>query len=188
MKLIRPLLVSFGSLLLVTGVAYPAVVTGLARIVFPDRAGGSLVSVDGQVRGSRLIAQATEDPRYFWCRPSSTSPYPTHASASGGSTLAPSNPDLASAVSRRLQALRDSDPGHADPIPQDLVTVSASGLDPHISPEAARWQAPRVARTRQLPVEEVLKLVASMVSRSTLGPANVNVLELNLALDGLGKR
>lgn len=172
MKLFRPLIVSFGSLVLVTGVAYPAVVTGLARITFPWKAQGSLVQVDGQVRGSRLIAQATEDPRYFWCRPSGTA------------TQAPSNPALREAVARRVQFLRESDPGNAAPIPQDLVTDSASGLDPHISPEAAAWQVSRVARLRGMDLKVVQALVDRHTERSLMSPARVNVLELNLALDG----
>ncbi|MBP1626338.1 MAG: K+-transporting ATPase [Holophagaceae bacterium] len=187
MKLIRPLLVSFGALTLITGAAYPAVVTGLARMAFPWKSQGSLIRVQGQVRGSRLIAQATEDPRYFWCRPSSTSTFPTNAAASGGSTLAGSNPELAALVARRVQVLRTSDPGNRAPIPQDLVTASASGLDPDISPDAARWQAPRIARVRGLAEGDVLGLVNAHLERRLAGPPCVNVLELNLALESLGK-
>nr|WP_320133955.1 potassium-transporting ATPase subunit KdpC [uncultured Holophaga sp.] len=185
MKLIRPLLVSFGALTLLTGVAYPLVVTGLAHLAFPAKAGGSLIRIDGKIRGSSLIAQSTQDPRYFWSRPSPTQCFPTNASASGGSTLAESNPELARGVAERVRALRASDPTNPEPIPQDLVTASASGLDPDLSPEAARWQAARIARIRGIPREQVLALVAAATHRKVLMPATVNVLELNVALDGL---
>ncbi len=186
--MLRPLLASFGALALLTGLVYPAILTGLAGLVFPVPAGGSLRWVEGRVRGSTLVGQATQDPRYFWCRPSSTTPFPTHAAASGGSTLAPSNPALAEAVARRAQVLREADPGNPEPLPQDLVTASASGLDPHISPEGAHWQARRVARVRVLEVARVEALVNAYVQRSLLGPPQVNVLELNLALDALDRR
>lgn len=181
--MLRPLLVSFGALTLLTGLAYPAALTGLARLAFPDQAGGSLIRLEGQVRGSRLVAQATEDPRYFWCRPSATGPFPTHAGASGGSYQAVSNPALAQAVAARAASLRASDPGNLDPVPQDLVTASASGLDPHLSPEGAQWQVPRVARLRGLEAQAVRDLVVRHTVRGALGGAHVNVLELNLALD-----
>lgn len=186
--MLRPLLVSFGALALLTGLAYPAALSGLARLAFPQQAGGSLLVVDGQVRGSRLLGQATEDPRYFWGRPSATGAFPTNAGASGGSYLAPSNPALGEAVAKRVQALQASDPGQSEPIPQDLVTTSASGLDPHVSPEGARWQAPRVARQRHLATTEILALVDQHVQRSPFAPARVNVLELNAALDALPRR
>lgn len=187
MTFLRPLLVSFSSLTLLTGLAYPAALTGVARLVFPFQSGGSLKVVNGQVRGSHLIAQATPDLRYFWCRPSATASFSTNAGASGGSYLAPSNPALAQAVAAQIQALRASDPGNSTAIPQDLVTASASGLDPHISPESARWQVERVARQRNLDISQVKTLVEQHVKRG-LEPARVNVLELNLALDAASPR
>ncbi len=186
--MLRPLLVSFGALTLLTGLLYPAAITAAARLAFPKQAGGSLLRVEGQVRGSRLVAQATEDPRYFWGRPSATATFPTHAGASGGSYQAPSNPALAEAVATRIKALQASHPDHTEPIPQDLVTASASGLDPHISPEGARWQAGRVARLRGLDLAAVLTLVDRHVERGAFIPARVNVLELNLALDTLERK
>jgi len=188
MALLRPLIVSFGSLALLTGLAYPGAVTGMARLIFPRQAGGSLLVVDGKVRGSSLIGQATEDPRYFWGRPSPTAPFPTNAAASTGSTLAPSNPALAEAVTKRTQNLRVSDPENLAPIPQDLVTASASGLDPHISPEGALWQIHRVARNQGMDSERLQALVASHIQRSPFGPPRVNALELNLALDAASRR
>jgi len=181
--MLRPLLASFGALALLTGLVYPLALTGLAQVLFPQQASGSLIWVGGQIRGSRLVAQATEDPRYFWCRPSATAAFPTHAGASGGSCLAPSNPALAQAVAVRVAALRASDPGNGEPIPQDLVTASASGLDPHISLEGAQWQVRRVARLRGLSPRDVEGLIARRAVRSALGPTRVNVLELNRALD-----
>lgn len=187
MSLMRPLLVSFAALITATGVVYPVLITGVAQTLFPVQAQGSLVRVNGQIRGSRLIAQATESPQYFWGRPSLTSPHPTNASASAGSTLAASNPGLAAAVARRVAILKSSDPGQTAPLPQDLVTASASGLDPHLSPAGARWQAPRVARARGIPLAEVLSLVEAQTRRFPLGSEGVNVLELNAALDRLSR-
>ncbi len=183
MTFLRPLFVSFGALTLLTGLAYPAAFTALAKITFPWQAGGSLLVIDGKLRGSSLIGQATEDPHYFWGRPSSTAPFPTNAAASGGSTLAASNPALAQAISDRIRNLRAVDPDNSAPIPQNLITASASGLDPHISPESAHWQVARIARNRGLTTERVKNLVAQHVQRSLFGPPRVNVLELNLALD-----
>lgn len=183
MTMLRPLLVSFGTLTLLTGLAYPLAFTGAAQLAFPAQARGGLLLVDGQTRGSRLIAQATEDPRFFWCRPSATGAFPTNAGASGGSNLAASNPSLADAVAARVKALQASDPDNPEPIPQDLVTASASGLDPHLSPEAARWQAPRVAHLRHRSLESVLALVARHTEHSAFGPDRVCVLALNLDLE-----
>lgn len=183
MSLFRPLLVSFATLTAATGLVYPALMTGLAQAAFPKQAQGSLLQVNGQVRGSKLIGQATTDPAYFWSRPSSTAPFPTNASASAGSTLAPSNPTLHQAITQRIEALRASDPGQTAPIPADLLTASASGLDPHLSPQAARWQAPRIARARGLALDQVLSLVEAHIHRPRLGPEVVNVLELNADLD-----
>lgn len=182
MTLLRPLLVCFSLLFFGTGVVYPLLVTGLARVLFPWKAQGSLFVVDGRVRGSLLIAQATQDPRYFWSRPSLTATYETNAAASAGSTLAASNPDFPVAIGRRVSALTASDTDQHEPIPADLVTASASGLDPHISLAAARWQVPRIARLRSVPAGELLAFVEAHRSRS-LGGDVVAVLELNLALD-----
>lgn len=187
MTFLRPLLVSFGSLTLLTGMVYPAVLTGVARLVFPFQAGGSLHVIGGEIRGSKLIAQATRDPRYFWSRPSATSPFQTNAAASGGSFLAPSNPVLAQSIARQLQQLKDSDPGNPHAIPQDLVTTSASGLDPHISPDSAHWQMERIARQRNMDITRLKALVDRHVERG-MGPARVNVLTLNLALDAASPR
>lgn len=187
MTFLRPLLVSFGSLTLLTGLVYPAVLTGVARLVFPFQAGGSLNVVGGEIRGSKLIAQATRDPRYFWPRPSATASFQTNASASGGSFLAPSNPAFAQSVASQIQQLKESDPGNPHAIPQDLLTASASGLDPHISPDGAHWQMERIARQRNLDIARLKALVEQHVKRG-LGPARVNVLELNLALDAANPR
>lgn len=184
--MIRPLLVSFVSLAALTGLAYPAALTGMAKLAFPRQAAGSLIVIDGQVRGSRLVAQATEDPRCFWCRPSATSAFATNATASGGSCLAPANPALREAVVQRIAALRASDPGNTEPIPQDLVTASASGLDPEISLAAARWQAPRVARLRGLAPEALEALIQANRVRSPFGD-RVNVQALNVALLAPGR-
>lgn len=180
--MIRPLIVSFASLAVLTGLAYPALVTLAARVVFPRQATGSLVVVDGQVRGSRMLAQATEDPRFFWCRPSATATFPTHALASGGSCLAVSNPALKELIAQRVKVLQVSDPGNTAPIPQELVTASASGLDPDLSPEGARWQIRRIARARGIPEAGLELLVARAVRVSPFGPARVNVMDLNRAL------
>jgi K+-transporting ATPase ATPase C chain len=187
---LRPVLVLFVLLSLLTGIVYPFAVTGLARVAFPKQAAGSLVERDGKVVGSRLIGQSFADPKYFWSRPSATSPMPDNATSSGGSNLGPSNPALVDAVKGRVAALRAADPGNAAPVPVDLVTASASGLDPEISVAAADYQAARVARTRGLPVERVRGLVRERTQAQMLGflgEARVNVLELNLALDALGK-
>jgi len=185
--MLRPLLVSFSALTLTTGVIYPVLVTGLARGIFPRQSQGSLAVIDGQRRGSHLIAQATEDPRFFWGRPSLTAPFPTHAAASAGSTLAASNPALREAVVRRIQALQTSNPDQRAAIPQDLITASASGLDPHISLEAARWQVPRIARLRSIPASELLAMVESHAQHAPIGTTFVTVVDLNVALLSTGK-
>jgi K+-transporting ATPase ATPase C chain len=171
---------------LLTGVVYPLAVTGLAQWLFPFEANGSLIVRDGQIAGSALIGQSFSAPEYFWGRLSATSPYPFNAAASSGSNLGPSNPALAEAVRERIDLLRAADPGNDLPIPVDLVTASASGLDPHISVAAALYQAPRVARARGLDAEQVRGLVESCVEvrqYGVLGEPRVNVLLLNLALD-----
>ncbi|HJR10385.1 MAG TPA: potassium-transporting ATPase subunit KdpC [Rhodanobacteraceae bacterium] len=175
----------------ITGLVYPFAVTGLAQLLFPHQANGSLILRDGKPAGSVLIGQAFTDPKYFWGRPSATTPQPYNGTASGGSNLGPTNPALTAAVKQRIAALRAADPGNDAPVPVDLVTASGSGLDPGISPAAAQYQVRRVARARGLPLAEV----QAMVDRYThgrqfgvLGEARVNVLELNLALDKLATR
>jgi K+-transporting ATPase ATPase C chain len=169
-----------------TGVAYPYLVTGIAQLVFPRAANGSLIVSGGKQVGSTLLGQPFDDPKYFWSRPSATSPQPYNAMASSGSNLGPRNPALADAVRDRIKALRDADPDNAAPVPVDLVTASGSGLDPEISVAAAQYQVARVAKTRGLPADEVRQLVAGNTSGRTfgvLGEPRVNVLSLNLALD-----
>lgn len=188
LKEIRPAVVSFLLLTLLTGIAYPLVVTGIAQGLMPGHANGSLIMKDGKPVGSSLIGQSFSDPKYFWSRPSATSPMPNNASSSSGSNLGPTNPALADAVKARVQALRDADPGNQLPVPVDLVTASASGLDPHISPAAAEYQLTRVARIRNLNPDTLRKLVAEHIEGrqfGILGEPRVNVLELNLALDGM---
>ncbi len=186
--LIRPALSLFVALTLITGIAYPLAVLALGTLLFPGEAGGSLVQRDGHPVGSRWIGQNFADPGHFWSRPSATSPQPYNGLASGGSNLGPANPALVDAVRTRIEALRAVDPQNHQPIPVDLVTASASGLDPDISPAAAHYQAVRVARVRGLAPERVAALVdAHILGRQwgLFGEARVNVLELNLALEGL---
>lgn len=175
-------------LTLVTGVAYPLAVTGVARLAFPDQASGSIVHRDGRAVGSSLLGQPFTSPRYFWARPSATGPVPYDGAASAGSNLATSNPALIEAVKARVDALRAADPGNFAPVPVDLVTASGSGLDPHVTPAAAEYQAARVARARGLDAGRVRALVAEHTEGRTfgvLGEPRVNVLELNLALDAM---
>ena len=187
MNHLRPALVSFVFLTLITGVAYPLAVTGIAKVAFPSQADGSLIVKDGKVAGSSLIGQPFDDPKYFWGRPSATSPSPYNAASSSGSHLGPTNPALTKAVQERVDALRAADPGNTAPVPVDLVTASGSGLDPHISPAAALYQVGRVARARKLDETTVRELVARHTEDRQLGflgEPRVNVLALNLALDG----
>ena len=187
-NIIRPVLVLSVALTLVTGVAYPLVVTGAAQTLFPMQAGGSLIEVNGKAVGSALIGQNFSDPQYFWGRPSATGPMPYNASASGGSNQGPLNPALVDAVKGRVQALRAADPGNTAPVPVDLVTASASGLDPHVSPAGALYQAARVARVRGMAVEKVQTLVEQHTETplwGLLGEPRVNVLRLNLAVQAL---
>ncbi len=151
----RTAIVMLVALTVVTGVIYPLVITGIAQIAFPSQANGSLIVKDGKAVGSALIGQPFDDPKYFWGRPSATSPFPNNAAASSGSNQGPTNPDLHAAVQGRVEVLRAADPGNTAPVPVDLVTASGSGLDPHISPAAALYQVPRVARQRKLDVETV---------------------------------
>ena len=188
LKELKPAVTMLVLLTLVTGAAYPALVTGIAQALFPRQANGSLMVKDGKAMGSTLIGQPFSDPKYFWGRPSATAPMPYNAGASGGSNQGPLNPALEEAVKARIAALKESDPAQAEPIPVDLVTASASGLDPHVSPAAALWQAPRVARLRGLPEAEVRSLVERHTEGrqfGVLGEPRVNVLELNLALDAV---
>lgn len=188
--LFRPALTLFVALSIVTGLAYPLAVTGASRLLFADEAQGSLIRQGKEVVGSRLIGQAFSAPGHFWGRPSATGPMAYNGAASSGSNLGPGNPALIDAVKSRVAALHAADPGNSRPIPVDLVTASASGLDPHISKAAADYQVPRVARARHLGVAEVQQLVdrhASGAWLGFLGEARVNVLALNLALDAAGK-
>ena len=183
---LRPALVLFAVLTVLTGLVYPLLVTGIAQAVFAQQAAGSLLLRDGKPVGSSLIGQAFSDPRYVWGRPSATAPMANNASASAGSNLGPLNPALADAVKRRIAALRAADPGNTVPVPVDLVTTSGSGLDPHISLAAALYQAGRVARLRGLTVEQVQAMIGQHSQGSVMGfigEPRVNVLQLNLALD-----
>src|SRR5438552_11039346 len=171
-----------------TGGVYPLVVTGIAQMAFSSTANGSLIVVNGKTLGSSLIGQPFDDPKYLWSRPSATSPQPYNGASSSASNQGARNPRLADAVKDRIKALRDTDPDNKAPVPIDLVTASGSGLDPHISVAAAAYQAPRVARMRGLSIDRVMSLVGEHTEGRTLGllgEPRVNVLELNLALDGI---
>ena len=186
MALFRPALSLMVLLSALTGLAYPLLVTAAARVLFPTEAAGSLIVRDGSAVGSSLIGQAFEDPRYFWGRLSATAPFPYNAGASSGSNLGPLNPALEAAVAARVKALREAGDGDQSPIPVDLVTASGSGLDPHVSPAAATWQVPRVARARGLSPAAVEAVVARHTEGRQLGflgEPRVNVLAVNLALD-----
>ena len=175
----------------ITGVLYPLAATGLSQLVFPHQANGSLVERDGKPVGSSLIGQSFTDPKYFWGRPSATAPNPYNAAASSGSNQGPTNPALADAVKQRIAALRAADPGNTAPVPVDLVTASASGLDPQISLAAAQYQLARVARLRHLDAARVQALVRRCTQGrqlGMLGEPRVDVLRLNLALDAMAAR
>jgi len=185
--LLRPALVLLLALTVVTGIVYPLVVTGLAQVLFPGRSNGSVIVQNGKPVGSELIGQSFSDPKYFWGRPSATSPFANNSASSTGSNLGPTNSALADAVKQRIEALRAADPGNTAPVPVDLVTASGSGLDPQISPAAAAYQAARVARTRGLAKAQVDTLIAEATEGrqlGVLGEPRVNVLKLNLSLDG----
>jgi K+-transporting ATPase ATPase C chain len=185
---LKPAIALFAVLTLVTGIAYPVLVTAIGAATMPAQARGSLVERDGHVVGSRLIGQNFSSPRYFWGRLSATGTHPYNGSASGGSNLGPLNPALLDNAKARIDALRAADPGNTQPIPVDLVTASASGLDPEISPAAAQYQARRVANARGLPLASVQSLVAAHTQGrqwGVFGEPRVNVLMLNLALDDL---
>ena len=182
----RPALVMLILMTAILGAIYPAVVTGIAQVIFPTQANGSLIDQNGKAVGSALIGQPFGDAKYFWPRPSATSPYPNNASSSSGSNQGPLNPALADAVAGRIKALREADPDNKAPVPVDLVTASGSGLDPHISPAAAEYQVARVAKARSLDSAKVKALVAEHTEGRQLGflgEPRVNVLRLNLALD-----
>jgi K+-transporting ATPase ATPase C chain len=186
LKQLKPAIILTILLTVLTGAIYPLLVTGVAQFAMPDKANGSLIQRDGKAVGSVLIGQAFGDPKHFWSRPSATSPYPNNASSSGGSNQGPTNPALTEAVAGRIKALRDADPGNTAPVPADLVTASASGLDPHISPAAAEYQVGRVAKARGLDLQNVRALVAEATEGRQLGflgEPRVNVLRLNLVLD-----
>ncbi len=186
----RAAIVSLIALSVVTGLAYPAIVTAIAQMVFPHQANGSLIVKNGKVVGSQLIGQPFDDPKYFWGRPSATSPFGYNAGASSGSNQGPTNPAFTEAVKGRVDALRAADPGNTAPVPVDLVTASGSGLDPHISPAAALYQVARVAKARKLDEAAVRRLVEQNTEGRQLGflgEPRVNVLALNLALDGQGR-
>ncbi|HKR35064.1 MAG TPA: potassium-transporting ATPase subunit KdpC [Steroidobacteraceae bacterium] len=186
MSELRPALIVFALLTVLTGVAYPLVVTGIGQAAFHSRANGSIIESGGRAVGSQLLGQPFSGPKYFWSRPSATGPAPYNGAASSGSNQGPINPALETAVKERIAALRAADPGNTMPVPVDLVTASGSGLDPHISPAAADYQVKRVARERKMPEDEVRRLVEQATAGRTfgvLGEPRVNVLELNLALD-----
>jgi K+-transporting ATPase ATPase C chain len=190
LRAFRESLLMLIALTFVTGAIYPLVVTGIAQLAFRDAANGSMVEQNGKAVGSALIGQPFSAPKYFWSRPSATAPMAYNAAASTGSNLGPMNPALVDAVRGRIAALRAADPGNTAPVPVDLVTASASGLDPHISPAAAEYQVARVARARGLDALRVRSLVAAHTDGrqfGIFGEPVVNVLQLNLALDRLGE-
>jgi potassium-transporting ATPase KdpC subunit len=185
-NILRPAIVLFVALMLVTGLIYPAIVTAIGQAAFRHQANGSLIELDGKTVGSEIIGQQFDAPRYFWGRLSATTPNPYNAGSSSGSNLGPTNPALADAVKARIAALRAADPDNRAEVPVDLVTASGSGLDPEISPAAAAYQVARVAKARGMSVQQVDALVAAATRErqlGVLGEPTVNVLKLNLALD-----
>jgi K+-transporting ATPase ATPase C chain len=185
-KLLRQAIVMLLLMTVITGIAYPLLATGLAQVMFPGQANGSLIEKNGKPVGSALIGQSFTDARYFWGRPSATSPNPNNSASSSGSNTGPSNPALIDTIKQRIDALHAVDPGNTALVPVDLITASGSGLDPEISPAAAQYQVSRVAQARKLSVSQVQALVAEYTSGRTLGilgEPRVNVLKLNLALD-----
>ena len=191
MRQLRPAVMSLVLFTLLTGIVYPVLVTGVAQVLFPAQASGSLIVRGDRAVGSRLIGQPFDDPKYFWSRLSATAPAPYNGGASSGSNLGPLNDALLDAVRARVDALEAADPGNTLPIPVDLVTASGSGLDPHISPEAAHYQVARVARVRKLSEAAVAELVARHTrgrQLGFLGDPVVDVLPLNLELDELSGR
>ena len=191
LKMIRTVIVSLFVFTILTGVLYPLVVTGIAQLIFPDQANGSLLVKDGKPVGSSLIGQPFDDPKYFWGRLSATSPFPYNSVSSSGSNLAETNPDLVKNVQGRLDALKAADPEAGKQVPVDLATASGSGLDPHIGPAAAEFQIKRVAKARALDEAKVRAIVVQNSEGrqlGILGDPTVNVLKLNLALDELGRK
>ena len=188
MRLVRPALSLLVVMMALLGIVYPAVITGIATVAFPRQAAGSLIQRDGKLIGSTLIGQSFADPKYVWGRPSATTPQPYNGTASTGSNLGPLNPALIDAVKANAKALRDADPDNQQRIPVELVTASASGLDPEISPAAAHYQAGRVARARGIAPAQVEALIAAHQQGRLLGfigEPRINVLDLNLALDAV---
>lgn len=188
LQLLRPAISLFVMLMSITGLVYPFLVTGIAQAAFPVQAKGSLIVKDGAPVGSALIGQNFSDQKYFWGRPSATAPQPYNAAASGGSNQGPLNPVLTESVKARIEVLLAADRSARKPVPADLVTASASGLDPHISPAAAKYQVARVAKTRGLPAEKLTALIDQYTEGSQwglFGEPRVNVLKLNLALDSI---
>lgn len=186
MSELRPAVVVFALLTVLTGIAYPLIVTAIGQVAFGRQANGSQIEAGAQVVGSRLLGQPFSNPKYFWSRPSATGPQPYNGAVSSGSNQGPINPALESAVKDRIAALRAADPRNTAPVPVDLITASGSGLDPHISPAAAEYQVARVARERNVSEEQIRKLVQRATQGRTfgiLGEPRVNVLELNLLLD-----
>ncbi|MBF0537026.1 MAG: potassium-transporting ATPase subunit KdpC [Nitrospirae bacterium] len=191
MVVLRTSVIAFIVFTVMLGIIYPLAMTGIAQVAFPHEANGSIVIRDGKAVGSSLIGQPFSDPKYFWSRPSATTPFPYNAASSSGSNLGQNNPDLSKAIGERVSALRAVDPGNVEPIPFDLITSSGSGLDPHISPSAALYQVKRVARSRGVPEKDVYALLQSHTEErqlGLLGEARVNVLMLNLALDSRVQR
>ena len=184
-QIIRPAVLMMVVMTVLTGVIYPLVITGIAQVIFPVQANGSLIYEGDKLVGAALIGQPFDDPQLFWSRPSATGPFPYNAGASSGSNLGPIEPNLINSFKARVDALKQADPDNPLPIPVDLVTASASGLDPHISPAAAAYQLSRVARTRGLDERVVRELVTAHTTGRTwglFGEAVVNVVELNLEL------
>ena len=187
-KQLKPAILLFSVMVIITGIIYPLVVTGAAQVLFPSQANGSLIIAKGQVVGSTLIGQSFDQPKYFWGRLSDTGDHAYNASASGGSNFSALNPGLVDAAQKRIDALKAADPANTQPVPVDLVTASASGLDPDLSIAAARYQAGRVARARNLTLDQVNTLIDQHTEGRVwgwIGEPRVNVLGLNLALDGL---
>ena len=190
-KMIRTALMTLLVFTVITGFIYPLAVTGIAQVIFPAQANGSIITKNGKAVGSDLLGQQFEDPKYFWGRLSATGPYPYNGGVSSGSNKGPNNPDLMKAVQDRIQALREADPDNTVKLPVDLVTASGSGLDPHISPAAAAYQVQRVARLRGIDEVKVGALVTANTEGRQfgfLGEPVVNVLKMNLALDELGQK
>lgn len=188
MKHMKTALILLIVLTCITGLFYPLAVTGLAQLLFPGQANGSLIKQNNQVIGSRFIGQSFSSPAWFWGRPSATKPYPYNGAASSGSNSGPTNPDFLATVKERVIQLKETIPQNSDAVPVDLVTASGSGLDPDISPYAAYYQSARIAKAHNLPLEEIKKLIQTHIKNRTmgiLGEPRVNVLELNLALDNL---